>query len=147
MESQPMKSTGKTRGFTLVEILVVVLIISLLAAFVAPKLFKGLGKTKRDIARSKMAILEDALGRFYLDCQRYPDQSEGLEALLISPSGIEQGKWNGPYLKKSELLDPWGNRYVYVPEGTVNQGSYDLISYGADGAAGGSGENSDIYND
>jgi general secretion pathway protein G len=138
---------NKRSAFTLVEILVVVLIISMLAAFVAPKLFKGLGKTKRDIARSKMAIIEDAVGRFYLDCGRYPDQSEGLAALVTAPGGIEQGKWNGPYLKKSELLDPWGNPYGYAAEGSVNEGSYDLISYGADGSAGGEGDNADIVNE
>lgn len=141
-----MNLKRKEMAFTLVELLVVILIISMLAAFVAPRMFKGLGKAKKDIGRAKMAIIEDALARFYIDCGRYPDDSEGLEALVVAPAGTEE-KWNGPYLKRSELLDPWDNPYVYVAEGVVNPGSFDLISYGADGQEGGEGDNEDIYND
>ena len=136
----------KCKGFTLVELLVVIAIISLLAVFVAPRMFKGLGKAKSDIAKSKMAIVENALGRFYFDCGRMPSQDEGLDALLTAPADLEE-KWAGPYLKRSELLDPWDNPYLYVEEGTINAGSYDLISYGADGQDGGEGDNEDIYND
>ena len=136
----------KCQGFTIVELLVVVLIISMLAAFVVPRVFKGLGKAKQDIAKSKMAIVEDALGRFYFDCGRYPGQSEGLDVLISPPADVEE-KWSGPYLKKSQLLDPWDNPYDYAEEGEVNEGSYDLISYGADGEPGGEEENEDIYND
>jgi len=133
-------------GFTIVELLVVIMIISMLAVFVVPRMFKGLAKTKRDIARSKMALIESAIGRFYLACGRYPDESVGLEELRVQPEGLEE-KWNGPYLKQSTLLDPWGNPYVYREEGSINPGSYDLISYGADGTEGGEGDNEDIYND
>ena len=136
----------KTEAFTLVELLVVILIIGMLAGFVAPKMFKGLGKAKADIAKAKMALIEDALGRFYIDCGRYPDDSEGLEALLTAPAGLEE-KWNGRYCKPSELLDPWGNPYIYLAEGQYNPGSFDLISYGADGVEGGEGDNADIVND
>jgi general secretion pathway protein G len=136
----------KTQAFTLVELLVVILIISMLAAFVAPRMFKGLGKAKRDIARAKMAILENALGQFYTDCGRYPDDAEGLEALMIPPADLED-KWNGPYLKRSDLLDPWKNMYVYLAEGEYNVGTFDLVSFGADGMEGGEGENADIVND
>ncbi len=144
-----MSSQKKRRrqAFTIVELLVVVLIISMLAAFVAPKFIKGLGKTKRDIAASRMKIIEDALGRFYLDCDRLPDDAEGLDALLTAPSDLEEDKWNGPYLKKSQLLDPWDNPYEYMEEGTVNEGAYDIICYGKDGQPGGEGENEDIYNE
>lgn len=142
-----MNKRDRNGAFTLVEILVVVLIISMLAAFVAPRFFKGLGQTKRQIARSKMAIIEDSLGRFYLASQRFPDDTEGLESLISMPSDIDEDKWTGPYLKKSELLDPWGNPYLYIAEGQVNPGSYDLVSYGADGTPGGQAENEDIYND
>jgi general secretion pathway protein G len=133
------------KGFTLVEILVVVVIITMIAGFVVPRMWKGLGKTKRDLAKSKMAIIEDSLGRFHLDCGRLPTQDEGLQALLKAPAGTE-GKWSGPYLKESQLLDPWGKEYIYVAEGEVNQGSFDLISYGADGVQGGEGDNEDIVN-
>jgi len=139
-----MERTKRARkGFTLIELLVVVLIISMLAVFVAPRMFKGLGKTKRDIAKAKMALIEQAIGRFYLDCGRYPQM---LEELIIAPEELQE-KWNGPYLKRSELLDPWGNPYDYRPEGQINPNYIDLISYGADGQEGGDGDDADIYND
>jgi len=142
-----MKSRQRKRdAFTLVELMVVILIISMLAVFVAPKMFKSLGKAKSQIAKAKMALIEDALGRFYIDCGRYPDDSEGLQALLEAPPDLEE-KWNGRYCKPSELLDPWGNPYIYLAEGQYNPGSFDLISYGADGAEGGEGDNADIVND
>ena len=134
------------KGFTLVEMLVVVLIISMLAVFIAPKFFTGLGRARKEIARSKMTIIENALGKFYLDCSRLPTQSEGLEALITAPPGLTN-KWTTPYLKKSDLLDPWGYPYEYQAEGTVNVGSFDLISRGADGVQGGEGDNEDIVND
>jgi general secretion pathway protein G len=104
------------------------------------------GKATKDIARAKIGIIENGLERFALDCGRYPDESEGLEALFVAPEDLKE-KWNGPYLKKSQLNDPWGNPYVYVEQGKVNPGSYDLISFGADGEEGGEGENGDIFND
>ena len=127
--------------------MVVILIISMLAGFVAPNVLKRMGKAKTDLAKPRMAIIENAIKSFEFDCGRLPDESEGgLEALLVAPADME-GKWNGPYLKKSQLLDPWGNEYVYVAEGQVNVGSFDLICYGADGQEGGEGENADIVND
>lgn len=136
----------RRKGFTLVELLVVVLIISMLGALLVPRMFKGLGKAKADIAKAKMVIIEDSLARFQYDCGRYPDESEGgLEALLVAPADLEE-KWNGPYLKQSQLLDPWGNMYIYLSEGQYNPGSFDLISLGADGQEGGEGDNEDIVN-
>jgi general secretion pathway protein G len=140
------KTCKRDGAFTIVELLVVITIISLLAAFVAPRMFRGLGKAKRDIARAKMATLEDALGRFNIDCGRFPTESEGLAALVEAPTDVGE-KWRGPYLKKSDLLDPWNNDYIYVPEGQVNPGFFDLISLGADGQEGGEGDNADIYNE
>jgi len=133
----------KKKGFTIVELLVVILIISMLAVFVTPRIFRSLGKAKMDIARAKMANIESAIGRFYIDCGRYPGK---LDELVEKPSELE-GKWKGPYLKRSDLLDPWENPYVYEEEGAVNPGSFDLISYGADGQQGGEGDNKDIYNE
>jgi general secretion pathway protein G len=137
----------RRRGFTLVELLVVVGIIAMLATMLVPRVFKGMGKAKTDIARAKMAVIEDSLARFQYDCGRLPDEAEGgLECLLAPPAGLED-KWNGPYLKKSQLLAPWGNEYQYLAEGQTNVGSYDIISYGADGAEGGEGDNADIVNE
>ena len=141
------RKNRKRKAFTLVELLVVVLIITMLAAFVAPRMFSGIGKTKADLTKAKMAIIENALARFYIDCGRYPDDSEGLEVLVLPPSDMEDGKWNGPYLKRSDLLDLWNNPYIYVAEGEYNPGSFDLISLGADATDGGEGDNADIVNE
>jgi general secretion pathway protein G len=136
----------KRKGFTLVELLVVIIILSLLAGFVAPKMLRRVGKAKKDLARPKMTVIESAIERFGLDCGQYPDDSMGLDALLEPPAGLEE-KWNGPYLKASQLLDPWGNPYIYVAEGEINPGSFDIVSLGADGVEGGEGENEDILNE
>lgn len=140
------RKNRKKKGFTLVELLVVIVIISMLAAFAAPNLFRHVLRAKRDLARPKMAIIESALEQFALHCGRFPDDSEGLNALLGPPADLEE-KWNGPYLKQSQLLDPWENPYIYVAEGEINPGSFDLVSLGADGQDGGEGDNADIYND
>jgi general secretion pathway protein G len=141
------RKNRKRKAFTLVELLVVVLIITMLAAFVTPRFFRGLGETKAKLSRARMATIEEALARFNLDCGRYPDDSEGLEVLVLPPSDMEDGNWKGPYLKRSDLLDFWDNPYIYVAEGEYNPGSFDLISLGADGMDGGEGDNIDIIND
>ena len=92
-----------------------------------------------------MALVQNALDSFRMDCERYPDDSEGLEALAENVSEIEG--WDGPYIKRSQLVDPWENPFIYVAEGEINPGSFDLISLGADGQDGGEGEDEDIYND
>ncbi len=137
----------KRTGFTLVELLVVVGIIAMLATLLAPRMFKGMGQTKAKIARARITIIEDAVARFQLDCGRIPAEADGgLEALIVMPADLE-GKWNGPYCKRSVLVDPWDNAYHYLPDGQVNVGSYDVVSYGADGVEGGEGDNADIVND
>jgi len=136
----------RRKAFTLVELLVVIVILSMLAAFAAPKFFQYIGKSRVDLARPRLALVEDALERFAIDCGRYPDDSEGLEVLLVMPDDLE-GKWNGPYLKRSLLVDPWENPIVYIAEGEINPGSYDLVSLGADGEDGGEGPNEDVVND
>jgi len=136
----------KNKGFTLVELIVVILLISMLGVFVVPQFLKTVSKARKDIAKAKLADLESAIGRFSIDCGRFPLQEEGLEALLMVPEELEE-KWRGPYVKRRELVDPWENPYVYIEEGEVNPGSYDLISYGADGVEGGEDDNEDIFND
>jgi len=136
----------KNSGFTLVEVLVVIVILSMMAVIFAPRWRKGFSKAKTGLARTKMANIENSISRFELDCGRLPDGSVGLEELLDPPADLEE-KWNGPYLKAKELLDPWENEYIYVEEGEINPGSYDLISLGADGEDGGEGDAADIYND
>lgn len=136
----------KRKAFTIIELVAVAMIISLLAVFVVPRAFKGLGKAKHDIARGKIGIIENALARFQYDCSRFPTDAEGLESLLIAPPDV-QDRWAGPYCRRSDLEDPWGRQYVYVADGVINPGGFDLVSFGADGAEGGEGENADIYND
>ena len=136
----------KRKGFTIIELIVVAIILGMIAAFMVPRIGKKFGKAKHEIARAKMGIIESALVTFQVDCGRFPYDDEGLEALLEPPSDLEE-KWDGRYLKNSEILDPWENPYIYVEEGEINIGSYDLISFGADGEEGGEGENEDIFND
>jgi general secretion pathway protein G len=130
------------RGFTLVELLVVLVILGLLAGLVGPTVLNQLGGAKSKTARVQIADLEQAAELFKLDVGRFPTSDEGLGALVNKP-GSAQG-WNGPYLKKSMPNDPWGNPYHYASPG--RQGAIDIYSYGADGVAGGEGENADIGN-
>ncbi len=126
-------------GFTLVELLVVMVIIGLLATLVAPGLFKQFGKGQHEAAKAQVASIEQGLDKFRLDTGRYPTTQEGLNSLVTNP-GIE--KWDGPYIKSSLLLDPWKKPYQYQCPG--QNGEYDLFSYGRDGQAGGEGQDQDI---
>ena len=132
----------KLKGFTLIEMLVVIAIIAMLVVFVAPWFFGKLTQAKRDLIIPRMKIVEAALENYAINCGGYPDD---LDALLKSPEDLED-KWRGPYLKKKELLDPWDNPFVYEPSEESSSGVYVLISYGADGRPGGEGENEDIDN-
>ena len=132
----------KVAGFTLLELLVVVVIIGLLAGFVAPRYFGQVGKSEVNVAKAQLDALEKALDQFRLDTGGYPNAEVGLKALVERPTNVP--KWNGPYLRKAIPLDPWGKPYVYRVPG--EKGDFDLISYGKDGQPGGSGENADITN-
>jgi general secretion pathway protein G len=129
-------------GFTLLELLVVIVIIGLLAGYVGPKYFSQLGKSEVTAARAQIEAFEKALDTFRLDVGRYPLAEEGLSALLAQPSAAT--KWNGPYLKKEIPKDPWGNVYIYRSPGS--KGEFEIISYGKDGQSGGAGDNADITN-
>lgn len=129
-----------TRGFTLLELLVVVVIIGLLAGLVAPRYFDSVSKSKSKIAKAQIESLDKALDQYRLDVGGYPTAEQGLGALNTQPSGV--AKWQGPYLKKALPADPWGNDYAYVLQpGAL---AIDIISYGADGKPGGTGEAQDV---
>jgi general secretion pathway protein G len=129
------------RGFTLIELMVVMIILGLLAALVVPRMFGRLGEAKTKAAYAQIELFGTALDSFRLDVGRYPTTEEGLEALISPVSGVEE--WNGPYLKKNEIpLDPWNRPYHYESPG--NHGDYDLYTLGADNAEGGEGENKDV---
>ncbi|MCG2720698.1 MAG: type II secretion system major pseudopilin GspG [Thermodesulfovibrionales bacterium] len=127
------------QGFTLVELIVVMVILGMLAALVAPKFFGKIGKGKQSAVKTQIELLGQALDTFRLDTGRYPTTGEGLDALLTDP-GVNM--WDGPYLKKAVPNDPWSRPYHYESPG--NHGDYDLYSYGSDGSPGGEGESKDI---
>ncbi len=135
-----MKITNGNKGFTLIEIMIVMIIIGLLAALVAPKFFGRLSSAKLSAAKAQIELIGTALDAFRLDTGRYPTTEEGLKALREKPSGVEN--WHGPYLPKEIPLDPWKRPYIYKCPG--EHGEYDLISYGLDGVEGGEGENQDV---
>ena len=128
-------------GFTLLELLVVIVIIGLLAAYVGPKYFSQLGKSEVTVAKAQIEAFEKSLDTFRLDVGRYPTTEEGMNALMAAPPAAA-AKWNGPYLKKGVPLDPWGNPYVYRAPGAKSE--YEIVSNGKDGQPGGTGENADI---
>jgi general secretion pathway protein G len=135
-----MKRLKNQDGFTLIELLVVMIIIGLLAALVGPRFIRQEEKAKVRAAKAQIELLGTALDTFRLDVGRYPSTQEGLEALMRQPGGVE--RWDGPYLKKDLPEDPWGSAYSYRSPG--QHGPYDILSYGADKAPGGEGDNRDI---
>ena len=138
---------GKTRtaqraGFTLLELLVVMVIIGLLAGYVAPRYFSQIGKAEVKVARAQLDALEKALDQYRLDTGHYPTQEQGLVAVIKKPAN--EPRWEGPYLKKELPMDPWGRPFVYKIPG--ERGDFDLVSLGKDGVPGGSGEAADLQN-
>ena len=138
------KSNNKSlvRGFTLLELLVVMVIIGLLAAYVGPRYFSQIGKSEIKVARAQMVAFEQAIDQYKLDTGHFPTTNQGLDVLENKPEN--EKRWDGPYLKKKLPLDPWGNSYTYRSPG--EHGDYDILSYGNDGRSGGDGEAADIGN-
>jgi general secretion pathway protein G len=135
-----MRNRINNRGFTLLELLVVIVIIGLLAGYVAPRYFSQVGKSEIQVARAQIESLEKALDQYRLDMRRYPSAEEGLDALVAKPANAQT--WSGPYLKKAVPNDPWGRPYVYRTPGQKSE--FELVSYGRDGKPGGTGEDADI---
>ena len=135
-------------GFTLLELLVVIVIIGMLASYVGPKYFAQIGKSEVTVAKAQLEGLSKAMDTFRIDVGRYPSVEEGLRALMVKPDSANG--WNGPYLKKDVPLDPWGHPYGYKiggaasPNGVITD--YQIISLGKDGQPGGSGEDLDLSN-
>lgn len=141
------KTSLNNNGFTLIELMVVIVILGILAVYLAPKIMGEPEKAKQTKAKIDIQALETALRMYKLDNGHYPTTSQGLQALVTVPSGGPSAKnWReGGYLEKSKLSkDPWGNDYVYLSPGV--HGDFDIISYGADGEPGGTGKNKDITN-
>jgi len=132
-------------GFTLIELLVVITVISVLAGLVGPLVFRNVGDAKVAAAEAQMELLGLALEQYRLDNDDYPSTTQGLDALWSQPTGDPLARnWRGPYLRKPVPLDPWDRPYVYRSPGTERVESYDLLTYGRDGAPGGEGEDADV---
>lgn len=134
------KASPLVRGFTLLELLVVVVIIGLLVAYVAPRYFQQIGKSERTAALAQIDSLRKAIDAYWLDTGHFPAGEQGMNALMTKPDA--EHKWNGPYLQRRVPADPWGNPYVYRSPGAGRD--YDLFSYGKDGKPGGEGDDADL---
>ena len=133
-------ATRAQRGFTLLELLVVLVIIGLLAGYVGPQFFKQIGKSETKTAAAQIDGLGKALDQYRLDTGHYPSTEQGLASLWVKPA--DESRWWGPYLRKAVPKDPWGREYQYKSPG--EHGEYDLLSYGRDGRPGGDGEDADL---
>ncbi len=131
------------RGFTLLELVMVLVIIGVILAMVGPRVFSNVGRANSEVAKAKISLIGGQLELYKLDVGRYPTTQEGLGALLAAPSGV--ANWNGPYLKDpKEIKDPWTRDFIY--RSPAEKGGYDIVSLGADGKEGGEGDNKDVRN-
>jgi len=138
--TQPARAQG---GFTLLELVMVLVIIGVILAMVGPRVFTNLGRANAEVAKTKIEQVGGQLELYKLDTGRYPTTQEGLAALIAAPSGA--ANWNGPYIRDTKALkDPWSRDFIYRSPG--EKGGFDLISLGADGKEGGEGENRDVRN-
>ena len=137
-------STRRTkRGFKIIEIVVVIIIIGVIAAMIAPRLFSRVGKSRRAVAEANAQALVKQVELFRMD-HFMPEPGSTIDILLERPSSIPEDQWE-PYVRNAdELLDPWGNKFVLVIPGVKNPYDFDIVSYGAEGKPGGTGENEDI---
>lgn len=143
MQRARLFATVRRQGFTLLELLVVVAIIGLLAAYVGPKFFSQIGRSEQGVAKSQVEAFSRALGAYRLDVGGFPTTEEGLEALIKRPATAT--KWNGPYLEKDVPADPWGRPYRYQSPGAEGA-DFDIVTLGKDGQPGGTGDAADITN-
>lgn len=134
-------SINKSLGFTLLELLVVMVIIGLLASYVGPRFFEQVGKSETKAALAQIDAFSKALDTYRLETGHYPSTEKGLQALVVRPAN--EAKWGGPYLQKGVPPDPWGQPYRYQSPGE-NGRDYDIVSFGKDGQPGGTGDATDI---
>lgn len=132
----------RNAGFTLLELLVVMVIVGLLVGYVGPRYFSQLGKSEVKAARAQINAFEKSLDQYRLDIGHYPATDQGLAALVVKPAN--EPKWQGPYLAKAVPADPWGNAYQYRQPG--EHGEFDIWSFGKDGQPGGEGDAADVNN-
>ncbi|MDR0279555.1 MAG: type II secretion system major pseudopilin GspG [Paucimonas sp.] len=140
MNRHPCSAPRVQRGFTLLELLVVLVVLGLLAGLVAPKYFAQLGRSEAKVAKAQIEGLAKALDLYRLEVGHYPSTEQGLQALVTAPG--DESRWTGPYLQKQLPQDPWGRNYLYRQPG--EHGEYDLMSMGKDGQPGGDGENAEV---
>ena len=138
-----MSRRPEARGFTLIEMLVVIVVIAILAGLVGPMVFRNVSDARVSAAKAQLEIFGLALDQYRLDNDDYPSTAQGLDALREPPAGEPPARnWRGPYLKKPLPLDPWGRPYVY--RCPADSDGYDLVTYGRDGRPGGAGEDADL---